>query len=202
MMVVHRNWSIETSTRECQKSNNLNDLSFNVMIKEGFERKIRPIKKGLHVHHINKDGDIIFGNSDEIEESSDANYHATLGTCSVIAEVMNDDACLDERNKENEDSVIQDAKVAGVTTRVRFIDTPEVDMDEDQRNVEVVVEKAIDTVEHSKSRFTKRDQQRADRVRRLQHVARFPSDTTMVCSTVTNGIKNNPITKRDVGVRN
>ena len=38
---------------------------------------------------------------------------------------------------------------------------------------------AIDTVEKSRSRFSKRDQLRADRVRRFQHVAAFLEDSTM-----------------------
>jgi hypothetical protein len=57
---------------------------------------------------------------------------------------------------------------------------------------------AIDTVEKSKQNFSKRDQNRADRVRRFQHVAAHPSDETIIYSAMTNGIKNSPITKRDV----
>lgn len=57
---------------------------------------------------------------------------------------------------------------------------------------------AIDTIEKSKARFSKRDQLAADRVRRVQHVAGFPSDDTLIYSVMTNGIKNNPISKRDI----
>jgi hypothetical protein len=60
------------------------------------------------------------------------------------------------------------------------------------------VKDAIDTVEKSKQKFSKRDQIRADRVRRFQHVAAHPSDETIIYSAMTNGIKNSPITKRDV----
>ena len=59
-------------------------------------------------------------------------------------------------------------------------------------------EVAIDTVENSKKNFTKRDQLRVHRVRRFQHVAAHPSDETIIYSSMTNGIRNNPITKRDV----
>ena len=59
---------------------------------------------------------------------------------------------------------------------------------------------AIDTVKKSRARFSRRDQLRADRVRRLQHVAGFPSDETLTHSVVTNGIENNPISKRDVQI--
>ena len=38
---------------------------------------------------------------------------------------------------------------------------------------------AIDAVEKSRSIFSKRDQSWADRVRRFQHVAAFPEDSTM-----------------------
>jgi hypothetical protein len=60
------------------------------------------------------------------------------------------------------------------------------------------VKDAIDTIEKSKQKFSKRDQLRASRVRRFQHVAAHPSDETIIYSAMTNGIKNSPITKRDV----
>ena len=61
-----------------------------------------------------------------------------------------------------------------------------------------IMKDAIDTVEKSKQNFSKRDQLRANRVRRFQHVAAHPSDETIIYSAMTNGIKNSPITKRDV----
>jgi hypothetical protein len=60
------------------------------------------------------------------------------------------------------------------------------------------LEDAIDTVEKSKQNFSKKDQARANRVRRFQHVAAHPSDETIIYSAMTNSIKNSPITKRDV----
>jgi hypothetical protein len=60
------------------------------------------------------------------------------------------------------------------------------------------VKDAIDKIEKSKQKFSKRDQLRASRVRRFQHVAAHPSDETMIYSAMTNSIKNSPITKRDV----
>jgi hypothetical protein len=57
---------------------------------------------------------------------------------------------------------------------------------------------AIDTVEKSKQNFSKKDQLRAARVRRFQHVAAHPSDETIIYSAMTTSIKNSPITKRDV----
>ena len=55
----------------------------------------------------------------------------------------------------------------------------------------------IDTLEASKKRFSKRDQLKAELVRRFQHVAGVPSDETIIHSVNTNGIRNNPLTKRD-----
>lgn len=57
---------------------------------------------------------------------------------------------------------------------------------------------AIDTLTESRKRFTKRDQLRADRTRRFQHVASHPSDATIIYAAATNSIKNSPITQRDV----
>ena len=66
----------------------------------------------------------------------------------------------------------------------------------------VTFAEGIYTIVKSRSRVSKRDQIKADRVRRLQHVAGFPSDETSIYSVLTNGIKNNPISKRDVQICN
>jgi hypothetical protein len=62
----------------------------------------------------------------------------------------------------------------------------------------VSIDDAIDTVTKSKNNFSKQDQLKASKVRRFQHVAAHPSDQTLIYSAMTNGIKNNPITKREV----
>jgi hypothetical protein len=64
----------------------------------------------------------------------------------------------------------------------------------------VSIDDAIDTITKSKNNFSKRDQSKASRVRRFQHVAAHPSDETLIYSSMTNGIKNNPITKRDIAM--
>ena len=56
-------------------------------------------------------------------------------------------------------------------------------------------EDAIDTIEQSRGKISKRDQKKAGMVRRLKHVAVFPSDATLIYSFGTNEIKNNPLTK-------
>ena len=60
---------------------------------------------------------------------------------------------------------------------------------------------AIVTIEGTRSNFSERDQTRGDRVRRLQHVAAFPSDKTLTFSVMTNGTRNNPISRRYIDVR-
>ena len=45
-----------------------------------------------------------------------------------------------------------------------------------------------------------KDRKKAHRTRQFQHVGGHPSDATIVYSAVTNGIKNSPITQRDVKV--
>jgi hypothetical protein len=57
---------------------------------------------------------------------------------------------------------------------------------------------AIDSITKNKNNFSKRDQLNAVRVQRFQHVAAHPSDETLIYSAMTNGIRNNPITKRDI----
>ena len=63
-------------------------------------------------------------------------------------------------------------------------------------------EDAINTIACSRDKFSKRNQLRADLVRRLQHVAVFPSDAMLIYSFTTNRIKNNPLTTRDVEICN
>ena len=59
---------------------------------------------------------------------------------------------------------------------------------------------AIETITRSQSKFSKRDQIWADKVRRLQHVSGFPSDEKLVYSVMTNDIRNNPISRRDIQI--
>ena len=47
----------------------------------------------------------------------------------------------------------------------------------------------IETLDHSKRRFTKRDQLKAMTVRRFQHVAAYPSNENISYSLGTNGVK-------------
>lgn len=58
----------------------------------------------------------------------------------------------------------------------------------------------IDTIKKSRGEFSERDNKKADAARRLQHVSGHPSDSTLVYSLITNGIKNCLVTQRDVGM--
>ena len=108
-----------------------------------------------------------------------------------------------------EDSSDPDADLAGVTNDSEVKDNNESDRSKDEADDSLVITRnddrrkvafvdTIDAVEKSRLRFSKRDQVRADRIRRLQHVAGCPSDDTLVYSVLTNGIKNNPISQRDI----
>ena len=58
------------------------------------------------------------------------------------------------------------------------------------------------TIPKIRDRFFKRDKIRADRLRRLQYAAGFPTEGTLNYSVVTNDIKNNPISRLDDQIRN
>ena len=90
----------------------------------------------------------------------------------------------------SDDDELDDNNIAGVTKRVRF---------EDDNNISGVTndEEAMEKVEHSKCKFTKRDQLKAKTVRRFQHVAGCPPDDKNMHSVNANDIKNSPITRRD-----
>ena len=59
-------------------------------------------------------------------------------------------------------------------------------------------EDTIDTIDQSRGKNSKIHQKKADMMRRLQHAEAFPSGANLIYYFGTNGIKNNPLTKRDV----
>jgi hypothetical protein len=61
---------------------------------------------------------------------------------------------------------------------------------------------AIATTEGSKKNFNQRDVKRAEATRRFQHAAGHLSDETIRHTARTNGIKNSPISARDVDMMN
>ena len=56
------------------------------------------------------------------------------------------------------------------------------------------------TIDGSRKRFTKRYQCKSDRVRCFQYLLAFPYNSILMHSCSKNGVKNNPITKRDADV--
>ena len=67
-------------------------------------------------------------------------------------------------------------------------------------SIDVNNEATINTIETSKKNVTTWNQLKASRVRRIQHVSAHPSNKTIIYSTMTDGIKINAITVRDVKI--
>ena len=67
---------------------------------------------------------------------------------------------------------------------------------------EVLFTETIEIVIGNCDRFLKKDSIRANKVERLQCVARFSSDNTLIYSILTNRIRNNPISRRDMNIYN
>ena len=104
------------------------------------------------------------------------------------------------RNNTDEENDNENAKSAGVND-----DSSENRSDDEctgVRDMLVDTQDTIETVTASKKRFSKRDQLKAETVRRFQHVAGVPSDATIFHSVTTNRIKNNTLTRRDVIITN
>ena len=64
------------------------------------------------------------------------------------------------------------------------------------------LDNAIDTIAKSRSKFSRRDQLKADRTRRFQHTSGFLADDKLLHSLGNNDVKNNHITVRDVSIIN
>ena len=179
-------------TKNHHKTRNIEDLSYTVITPEGKSCTFSPTPQGLHVFKINEiRSGIIFGSKSQnnvtifggachalMEDEDEPNAEIT-GVSSVDGEDKEDSKLIDGNAKNGAEST----EVIKSEHKVRFYE-------------------AIETVMGSRSKFSKRDQIRADRVRRLQHVAGFPSDETFTYSVMTNGIKNNPISRRDIKICN
>ena len=105
---------------------------------------------------------------------------------------INPTGILQSRSNENIETSNDDESIAGVI-EANTVEHPTV-----VHNVNNDKEVAIETLEDSKKQFSKRDRLKAELVRRFQHVAGVPSDATLIHLVTTNGIRNNPITKRDI----
>ena len=119
----------------------------------------------------------IFGGSyHTLVENDNEPIREVIGVISIIGtnEELSEDA--------EEDNPKENSEITGVK----------------HSNKNVQFKDVIYIVTKSRDRFSKRDKLRADRVRRLQHVASFPLDETLKYSVMTNGIKNNQIMVRDI----
>ena len=175
-MAVNCRWDIDYTTKQFQESNDTGDLGFKCKTLENVELFFGPTKTGLHVMDCSK------------TERSKLSF--------VLGKKILDNGTHFGRPMHNSTAgpTGGDPLARAVEPRagVRFAD--ELHMNEDEGS------SATDTVEESRKRFTRRDREMADKVRRLQHVSGHPAEGTMAHSVKTNGIKNNPITQRDLKV--
>ena len=209
-MVIYSKWRICYSTERYHETGDVSDLSYDVTTPDGFNCSFTPNSQGLHVYQVPKGrGTNVFGTKKK------DNVTIFGGTCHAIIENSvsrsNTDDELDvTRSSDSSTGVVAGAEdeITGgrnntqKSTGVITAQGQSVANKEGRKTVtwddRINDREAIETVTGSRARFTKRDQLKADIVRRFQHVAAFPSDRTLMYSVVTNGIKNNPITKRDV----
>ena len=188
-MIAYSRWMITFDTSKYNKSGNIEDLSYNVTTQEGVKYKFSPMPQELHVHRIGiKQDKNIFGNKSAnnmtifggsyhtLVENDNEPIREVIGVISIIGtnEELSEDA--------EEDNPKENSEITGVK----------------HSNKNVQFKDVIYIVTKSRDRFSKRDKLRADRVRRLQHVASFPLDETLKYSVMTNGIKNNQIMVRDI----
>ena len=96
----------------------------------------------------------------------------------------------------------EDEKSAGVSdTQITICHSLALHDDYDLIGVTNVIEEPyIAVVSNSNKHFSKRRQVKSDTVRRFQYVAVFPSNSTIIRSLNTNGIKNSPISQRDTEI--
>ena len=178
-------------TQKFHKSGDIDDLSYNVTTPEGYHCRFSPNHQGLHAFKIkDRSGNNIFG-------SKVTNNRTIFGnSCHVLMEGQdNPESDVTGVTQNDDDEGTDDSETTGV-----FVNKANEGIESNEKKVRF--QEAIGTVMGGRSKFSKRDQIRADKVRRLQHVAGFPSDETLVYSVMTNGIRNNPISKRDIEICN
>jgi len=169
-MVTLSKWEIDYSTHSYRKSGDVKDLSYNVVTSEGVKYQFRPTPEGLHVFDIDPDNsNQVFGRKLVDNLTDKGNNMCHVGYSENDSDIDRDNGSTGVSNVDN--------KTTGVTGEE---------------------EPAIGIIKDSRKRFSKRDQVKANVVKRFQHVAGFPADFTLIYSVNTNSIKNNPITQRDI----
>ena len=168
-------------------SGNVDYIGYEVTTPGGFNCRFTPTKKGLYVCKIKyRSSKNVFG-KDTLE-----NVTILGGSCHYLVEDEDGPNTTIPRVSNVEDENGNEVNVQSDPTEAAGVEA------NDKRKV--MFTEAIETIRGSRDRFSKRDQLRADRVRRLQHVSGFLSDQTIAYSLITNGIRNNPISKRDADV--
>jgi len=196
-MIIHSKSRVYFDTDKYYKSGNIRDLGFDIVTPQGFQCKFVPTPEGLHIYHIDKNckgkifGDTVMNDQMIYVGSS----HAILHEVDEIVEVLGVQAT------DSGDSLggARDDETTGVRVNDEALQKGVCFTDD---VVTAHEEDVIDTVARSRDKFSKRDQLRVDLVQHPQHVAAFPSDAMLIYSFTTNGIKNNPLTTRDVEICN
>ena len=145
------------------------DLCYNVITKEGIACRFVPTPEGLHTLDVDKDTDrCIFG-----KEIIDNHIDGGDSMCHLILEDSSSDA-------DNSDDIVKKVQITGVSEssedydiigvndivkKAQFTGVSESSRDYDITGVNE--EDAIDTIEGSKYKFTRRDQIKAQMVRRF-----------------------------------
>ena len=161
-MIAHSKWHMAFDTSKHHSSSNIEDLSYDATILEGIKCKFSLTSEGLHVYKIrSRNRNNIFSNKTTdnvtmfggkchalIEDQDKEGVDVSKGTnVDNYADLSNN---VD--NSSNNVQSTKDSKVPGVELvdkKVRFADKV-----------------AIDSMSHSRDRFSKRDQVAANRVRR------------------------------------
>ena len=194
-MVVCSEWRMTYDTQKYHRTGDIDDLSYHVTTPEGHNCKFSPTPQGLHIFKMKKrDGNDVF-------RSKVVNNHSIFGgACHLLMENQ-DQPNLAIAGVPTEGNDANSEDLAGVSTEVNS-NAEEIEGNGDAGSAgvsnqkKVRFEEAAATIAGSRSKFSKRDQIRADKVQRLQHMAGFPSDETLIYSVMTNGARNNLISRR------
>ena len=175
-MATCSNCDIDFTTHHYKQSRNFKDLSYCCSTPEGIHINFQATTQGLHVLDCAKyftvknncSGRVFSKHVPDNGMSYGDNIHTGVGTTNT-----KDNAICTGVVNANDSAIADNTNCTGV-------------------------DNAIDTVTKSMAKFNKRYQLKGTVVQQFQHVAAHPSNSTIIYSTVTNSIKNNPITKQDV----
>ena len=188
----------------------MKDLAYKVTKSKGIRCKFTLTVKGLHILKVDEDTNgcffgrkipdngtnfglamfytIISESIDEVNESENKQNNLT----GILRSILYED---NDSNEEN-DSII--GVIRANTVNISDIDNEGEEVEGSNLTRVNEEEVAIETLEASKKCFSKRDRLKAEMAQRFQHIAKVPSDATLIHSVNANRIRNNPITKRNI----